>query len=197
MAGQRLRFPPYEDPAAYAEYMEPYNARIKAQNDAHFAKLRQEQEEYDRKVRQLQTDYDRLVRQGSNPLEGFDPSRYTDAAAEAEKIRTNALIAAKEEEKRINAIALKSRQDYQDHLVQEETARKAAAAAREEIMNETRKKLPPSTISPGGYFRALGNSILGRSPFGGGRRSSKKGKKAKKGKKGTRRHSKKKGTRRH
>jgi hypothetical protein len=60
------------------------------------------------------------------------------------------------------------------------------------IMNENRNELPPSTMTPRGYFRAWGNSILG-TPFGkkGGRRSKKKGKK------GTRRHSKKKSTRRH
>jgi hypothetical protein len=63
------------------------------------------------------------------------------------------------------------------------------------------KMVPPSTISPVMYLRALGNRFLGRPPpFGGGRRrSNKKGKKKNRrpNKKCTRRHSKKKSTRRH
>jgi len=67
---------------------------------------------------------------------------------------------------------------------QEEMQRQQASLAREEMINQNRKLLPPSTMTPMGQLKFWWNKQ-------GGRRSKKKGKK------GTRRHSKKKSTRRH
>jgi len=79
--------------------------------------------------------------------------------------------------------------DYDRRLVQGQKE-----LDRDDLLKAGKNQLPPSNMTPGDYFRAVGRSVLGRPSFGkGGRHSNKKSKKStrrrnKKGKKGTRRH---------
>ena len=184
------------------------HAPIIAENDAnHFYQVRQDQQRYDLGLRRKQADYDRFVRLGGNPFEGFDPSRYSDEAAnKEEQERVAALFAAEKDAKNYYDNELKKHQEREkimeleknrkemirnqqeerqrQHQEERQRQQEEMIRTREAMINENRTLLPPSTMTPMGQLKFWWNKKAGR-------RSKKKGKK------GTRRHSKKKGTRRH